>query len=106
LHDQIDWEVLRKFKLAGDQYLWSRFARKAELHIVPEFIGSHRSHGNQLSHQFRKEYFTEYAELTGKKSSLWARLSDWHPQVLWDKARWLMPDGMKRIMAGHYLKIR
>jgi len=47
----VDLDELRGFTLAGDFYLWSRFATKSELWIIQTCLGGFRSHAAQLSRQ-------------------------------------------------------
>ncbi len=49
LLDLIDIEFLRSLKLAGDAYLWHRFAEKHDLFIVNSVLGGARFHSNHLS---------------------------------------------------------
>ena len=106
LLEGMDWEKFEEFNLAGDQYLWVYFAQQTELRILPEIIGSHRTHGDQLTHKYRESYFVEY------RSIIDAIVADKKPdlrgleryQVLADRLRWLIPDSIKRVIANHYLK--
>lgn len=49
LHSQIDFETLAKFRLAGDSWLWTRFATVADLWIVEAYLGGFTRHPGQLS---------------------------------------------------------
>lgn len=57
-------EELRRFKLAGDFFLWNAFAQQAELWIIQTCLGGFRSHAGQLSRQ-RDAYRREMAEIGG-----------------------------------------
>jgi glycosyltransferase involved in cell wall biosynthesis len=58
LNRKIDLEKLRYFKLAGDYFLWTEFAKHADLHSIMSPLGAFRIHGGQLSER-RTEYHTE-----------------------------------------------
>jgi len=58
LNRKIDLEKLRSFKLAGDYFLWTEFARHADLHSIMSPLGAFQIHGGQLSER-RAEYHTE-----------------------------------------------
>lgn len=45
----LDFDRLAKQRLAGDYYLWRRFAEQAELHIVAAQLGGFRHQPGQLS---------------------------------------------------------
>ncbi len=48
LLETVDLDRLASFKLAGDFYLWSRFATRAELAVLDTFLGAFvRHHGQQ-----------------------------------------------------------
>jgi hypothetical protein len=49
LHDGVDWTRFARCRLAGDAYLWQRFARRTELTIVEAYLGGFKLHGGQLS---------------------------------------------------------
>lgn len=55
---ELDSEQLRRFKLAGDFFLWHCFAGRYELWIIQSCLGGFRSHAGQLSHQ-REAYRQE-----------------------------------------------
>jgi glycosyltransferase involved in cell wall biosynthesis len=45
----VNLEALKQFRLAGDYFLWTQLAKKAELHTVLSFLGAFRVHRGQLS---------------------------------------------------------
>jgi glycosyltransferase involved in cell wall biosynthesis len=49
LLETVDLEALRRFRLGGDYFLWTQFAKSAELHTVLSFFGAFRVHKGQLS---------------------------------------------------------
>lgn len=63
--EHVDLEELRKYKLAGDYYLWTKFAELSEPRIVEVGLGGFRSHDNHLSSG--KERYA--AEVRGAASS-------------------------------------
>lgn len=66
LHQGIDFDRLAGFRLAGDHYLWSRFAQQAELKIVLSHLGGFRTHHGQLS-QDLEAYRREMARVPGSR---------------------------------------
>jgi glycosyltransferase involved in cell wall biosynthesis len=58
MHEEIDYELLARLELAGDYYLWTRFARRAELRLVHSHRGGVAYHAGQKSEaieRYRKE---------------------------------------------------
>jgi glycosyltransferase involved in cell wall biosynthesis len=49
LHSQIDYDALATFSLAGDSWLWTRFALVADLYVVDAYLGGFTRHPGQLS---------------------------------------------------------
>ena len=48
----VDLEAaLKRFKLSGDYFLWTQFAKLTELHTVLSFLGAFRTHRGQLSEE-------------------------------------------------------
>ncbi|MCI5151149.1 MAG: glycosyltransferase [Candidatus Electrothrix sp. MAN1_4] len=60
---------LKKFKLAGDYYLWDSFSYHAKLYIVKTPIGVFKKHPEQLSNNIR-EYFREVQCFSKKRNIL------------------------------------
>lgn len=88
----LDTEKLRCFKLAGDFYLWSRFAQKNELWIIQSCLGGFRSHSGQLSRQrdaYREE-MDAIASTAGPVQRVRAYL-----QLL---GTYFLPDRLKRML--------
>ena len=57
----IDYDYFSSLKLAGDYYLWSRFATKYEPHVVQAVLGVFKYHRGQLSENilaYRNEVLT------------------------------------------------
>lgn len=111
LNRSINLERLRKFKLAGDFFLWTEFARISELHSINSLLGAFRIHRGQLSENMAdyrrevegiirpptlKERFTAWWETQcnpAMRSSLWkftlgqspARIFDFNHRVqMWE----------------------
>lgn len=57
LNKLLDFNVLKKFKYAGDYYLWHQFSEYVELKIVEAYLGGFKIHKGQLSsnHQGYRE---------------------------------------------------
>lgn len=49
LQESLDLDELANLRLAGDLYLWTRFARVSDLEIVAAHLGGFRFHGGHLS---------------------------------------------------------
>lgn len=73
LLQDIDLAALRKYRLAGDFYLWHSFARRHALHIVSSYLGGFKLHAGQLSEQ-RGRYAKEVAQICGQTPGLLARV--------------------------------
>jgi hypothetical protein len=58
LNRKIDLEKLKSFKLAGDYFLWTEFAKHTDLHSIMSPLGAFQIHGGQLSER-RAEYYDE-----------------------------------------------
>ncbi|MFZ4778598.1 MAG: glycosyltransferase [Terrimicrobiaceae bacterium] len=58
LNSRIDFKKLPEFRLAGDYFLWTQFARTAELHSVMTQLGAFLVHEGQLS-EHMKDYTAE-----------------------------------------------
>jgi glycosyltransferase involved in cell wall biosynthesis len=48
LQQRIDWSSLRKYRYAGDSYLWWTFAAETEPVIIQALLGGFRYHGGHL----------------------------------------------------------
>ena len=58
LSRKIDLEKISSFKLAGDYYIWTEFAKYADLHSIMSPLGAFLIHRGQLSER-KAEYHTE-----------------------------------------------
>jgi glycosyltransferase involved in cell wall biosynthesis len=86
LQSGVDWERFASFRLAGDYYLWSRFARRADLRVVQSFLGGFTYHEGQLS-EAREAYHREvasFAERAGPIDMALALLDGlaWHAAAI------------------------
>ena len=72
LNELIDLDKLKKFKLAGDYYIWSSFSKKHKLEIIQTHLGGFKIHENQLSNMTLSGNLTYKKEVeTFKKKSAW-----------------------------------
>lgn len=89
LLDKINLSKLRKFKYAGDYYLWKSLADLGfDLTIIPVWLGGFREHEGQLSAVHKKEYGREVESIRNKrffaayiKSIIILLLSALHPRI-------------------------
>jgi glycosyltransferase involved in cell wall biosynthesis len=93
----IDMEALRGFTLAGDFYLWSRFAARAELWIIQTCLGGFRSHPAQLSRQ-KDAYLREMRSIAGQVSP--TQRGRAYLQMM---GTYFLPDRLKRLLNRHIL---
>jgi glycosyltransferase involved in cell wall biosynthesis len=64
--DNIDYDKLKTYKLAGDYFLWHSFAKNGyQLFIVDTFLGGIRLRQGQLSAN-KLEYYKEYNQIKTK----------------------------------------
>ena len=97
-----DLDRLRSFKLAGDLFLWTEFARTTELEIVAAHLGGFRFHGDHLSeamesYKAEAREFIDRPRLTGYLRAPADEVLSWlpvpirrvvpgrHPVVAWDR---------------------
>lgn len=66
LLNDLDFNRLKKYKFAGDFYLWYTFSKRTDLHIVQSCIGGFRGRPGQISQQ-QKEYLKEFINIAEKK---------------------------------------
>lgn len=95
----VELEELARFRLAGDAYLWSRFAeeladRRFPLTVVRAHLGGSRHHADRLSHRRdesgSRAYLTEMQELIGpiRRGD---RMRAWRERRVWRRSghsRW------------------
>jgi glycosyltransferase involved in cell wall biosynthesis len=56
LNTLIDYDILAKFKYAGDYYLWSQFAKIENLYIIEAYLGGFKHHTGQISEDLESYY--------------------------------------------------
>jgi glycosyltransferase involved in cell wall biosynthesis len=89
LNRHIDFDCLANFKLSGDYYLWSLFAKYEELKIVVSYLGGFRKIKGQLSEN-KNNYFAEFNKII-KNPSLYD-----YAWTLLDKVCWALPNKIKK----------
>ncbi len=67
LHNCIDFDHLRRFRLAGDHYLWWCFASQYELDVAHTIVSGFSINEGQLSEN-KEKYFTEMSSISGALS--------------------------------------
>ena len=90
LHGEIDFEKLKKLKLAGDYYLWKTFIQKENLYIVSAWLGGFKIHNGQLSSRYAYEYAKEQ-KMISIKPTFFDYIFAYFYKIMW----WL-PDLIKR----------
>lgn len=70
VHQSIRYESLRKFRYAGDFYLWKTFIAIAPLYIVSSWLGGFRVHEGQLTDRFIEEYTKEMDSLAQRATPI------------------------------------
>ncbi|MEP1869067.1 MAG: glycosyltransferase [Paraglaciecola sp.] len=88
LIDHLDLSRFRKFKLAGDLFLWSEFSKHTQLNIINTWLGGYRHHEGALStdiHSYEKEVSSFILSPTEKD----------YMQAENDKRFWDMSDDLK-----------
>jgi glycosyltransferase involved in cell wall biosynthesis len=85
----VDLSVLATYRLAGDNYLWNRFASVEEITIARVMLGGFCFHGDHLS-----DSLTEYkAEMTRHSARITPAM---FVLALVDRFLWHAPDRIKR----------
>ncbi len=69
MQEDLDYGALAALKLAGDYYLWTRFARRAELRLVQSCLGGFTYHAGQKS-EAAEAYRREVASFTKRPGPL------------------------------------
>ena len=89
LLDTVDLGVLASYRLAGDNYLWNRFATVQEMTIARVMLGGFCFHGAHLSDNLA-EYKNEMRRHSGRLNPATLALA------LFDRVLWHAPDRIKR----------
>ena len=92
LLNDLDFSRLKKYKFAGDFYLWYVFSKKTDLCIVQSCIGGFRGRPGQISQQ-QKEYLKEFISIAEKKS-----LADVILAFMYKVVTYFTPNIVKRIL--------
>jgi glycosyltransferase involved in cell wall biosynthesis len=95
----VDLDRLRSFRYAGDCYLWSCFAREADLHIVAAQLAGFRHHAGQLS-DVKSRYKAEvsaFAPAPRIRDAVWGVIDN----VLW-YAPWRVKKMLNRRLMLQY----
>jgi glycosyltransferase involved in cell wall biosynthesis len=92
LHAHVDFDRLRRFKYAGDYYLWHTFARFARLQIVQAHLGGFRVHRGQQSAEHRTDYVAEMRSICRRPAP-----AD-YCVALADKLVWSAPVRLKKAL--------
>ena len=92
LVNDLDLNLLKKHKFAGDFYMWYTFSKNADLHIIYSCLGGFRYRRGQLSKQ-RDKYFKEFLSIAEKKS-----VTDVMLAYIYKVVTYLTPNIVKRIL--------
>ena len=92
LVNDLDLNLLKKYKFAGDFYMWYTFSRSADLYIIHSCLGGFRRRAGQASEQ-RNKYFKEFLGVAEKKS-----MTDVMVAYLYKGATYFMPNIIKRAL--------
>lgn len=87
-----DLDDLATYRLAGDAWLWTRFARAAELHVVEAYLGGFTRHPGQQSERM-DDYRTELSRFA-QRLGLVDRGLAW-----FDRHAALLPPPLKKRLA-------
>lgn len=94
LHALVDFERLSQFRLAGDYFLWTQFAKAHRPRIVGAHLGGFKIHPGQLT-GVRTPYQLEFDAIAGRPS-LWQWMLAGLDWPIWKVA----PIGVKRRLSG------
>ncbi len=92
----VDYGRLAGLRLAGDHYLWSRFARDSEPFIIATILGCFTIHEGQLS-QNRAAYYAEMRSVSDTPMPWDLALA------ALDLPLWRMPDKIKKLLNHKHL---
>ena len=94
----VDLDLLATYRLAGDHYLWSAFAKVAEPTIVKALLGGFTQHGDHLSDD-KAGYSDEVARHAPRIGA--ARVA----VGLVDSILWRSPDRVKKLFNHEHLLV-
>jgi glycosyltransferase involved in cell wall biosynthesis len=92
LLDEVDFDLLKRRRFAGDFYLWHTFSKKTDLYIVQSYLGGFRSRSGQKSQQ-QKEYLKEFMSIVEEKA-----IVDLIFAYLYKVVMYFTPNVVKRIL--------
>ena len=81
LHEHIDFDRWRRFRLAGDFYLWHTFSQYSEPMVVEAALGSFMWHGDNQSQDY-DEYLAELHSIS-RRPHAWEKLAAKLERPLW-----------------------
>ena len=94
-HQKLDLDRLKKFKYAGDFFLWKTFIDVFPLYIVSAWLGGFKKHKQQLSSIFIDEYKMEIRNISSPTT-----IFDYLLAYLY-KALNFLPNGVKKNLSTH-----
>jgi glycosyltransferase involved in cell wall biosynthesis len=89
LNELIHYEQLKKYRYAGDYYLWKQFSRLEDLYIVEAWLGGFKVHKGQLSSNIDK-YHEEMRSIAERRPKIIDYI-----QAYYDKLIWSLPNRSK-----------
>ncbi|AEF83914.1 glycosyltransferase, family 2 [Treponema primitia ZAS-2] len=81
LNQNINFEILSKFKLAGDYYLWTEFAKHFQLYIVETYLGGFRHRKENLGKS--GDYRSEQLDTVIGKLSFYDKITLFFDRIFW-----------------------
>lgn len=97
---RIDGDRLKRFRLAGDYFIWTELARQAPLHSVESLLGFFRIHRGQLS-ESKAAYLDEIAPYLRPPTRREKLTAYWeffcNPILRGPLYRWVLPSSKARI---------
>jgi len=97
LADNLDLDLLKKHKFAGDFYMWYTFSKNSDLYIIYSCLGGFRSRPEQLSKQ-RSKYLKEFLIIAEKKSFI-----DVMVAYLFKAVTYFVPNIIKRALGKNMI---
>lgn len=105
LHRLVDWQQVRRLRVAGDAMIWRSLVEHADLEVVEAWLGGFERRSGQLSATRSSEYRQEL-----RRISRVPRIGDWAlagiDWVIWhgprrlkralDPTRWIYDEGLGR----------
>jgi glycosyltransferase involved in cell wall biosynthesis len=95
LHNKVNYDELRKLRLAGDYYLWKTFIKDYSLYIVSAWLGGFKTHRGQLSSRFIEKYHKETESISIKPTIFDYMIAYGHKVILYT------PNKVKKKLSRH-----